>query len=720
MEDALILEKEDELGVGLNVRFNRLKELCKVGAKDTVNNVQLLFVSACHSKNTGEAFVESGVPHVIAVKTTTAIADIAASKFSKMFYRMLLDGNTVRYSFEEAKSFLYTHEKAGMQEESEKFLLLPAYDPKKHIADPHMVSIFSPGVRAAGEFNDLTTRAVCDIRPSIIEARNLVWCDIVQKIVGNARQQDMVIYVSGDQGMGKSEILKNCGKYVADRNLVQGVFFIDVKEKLECEPDHQLFQMIEEEFRVSGVVGDGSSNWEYCERPDQLLHLLKQAHEQQSMSGNEKDFLLILDHLFDYEDPRRPNFKRNWKETVERFIKKSLGYCRFVKILAASREPWRFRHGKGFCHVQVPSMNPEDAVTLLQFLAPPRQLDNPNRKFEENGVFADMDVDQIQKSKLMVWLDRECKNNPGVIDDICHHWQTHLTNGTGGFLHLNQLNPPVHFQDVIANYPSIVPVKPIDTNVFENVADFRKFLDNRQQKEDAWHQVCKICRANPETELDTRNFAQALAHVLQNFIGPFIEQHDYRRRPLTPAEIRQICSRRGLSRDISRSIGKKTFLKVFWPDFSKIIVLIYLIRHQYFMVNPLRVLGFVSKESVSKILGTVLKSRNQLFGGNPSGAFQLRFSTNYPGSLNLVYLDSKLQQKTILIGVSASRNCFKINVGGAEKDVKNLPHLFSWLKLKHLMVIDRLNSQAVDAGPIDSREMHRMSTEEAFGVHEHR
>ena len=49
--------------------------------------------------------------------------------------------------------------------------------------------------------------------------------------------------------------------------------------------------------------------------------------------------------------------------------------------------------------------------------------------------------------------------------------------------------------------------------------------------------------------------------------------------------------------------------------------------------------------------------------------------------------------------------------------MKSLPHLFSWLKLKHLMVIDRLNSQAVDAGPIELREMHRMSTEEAFGVY---
>jgi len=97
VEDALILEKEDDIGVGMHAPFHRLKELCKVGAQDTVNNVQLLFVSACHSKKTGEAFVLAGVPHVIAVKTTTAIADIAASKFSKMFYRKLLEGNTVRY-----------------------------------------------------------------------------------------------------------------------------------------------------------------------------------------------------------------------------------------------------------------------------------------------------------------------------------------------------------------------------------------------------------------------------------------------------------------------------------------------------------------------------------------------------------------------------------------------------------------------------------------------
>ena len=38
-------------------------------------------------------------------------------------------------------------------------------------------------------------------------------------------------------------------------------------------------------------------------------------------------------------------------------------------------------------------------------------------------------------------------------------------------------------------------------------------------------------------------------------------------------------------------------------------------------------------------------------------------------------MDSKWQQKTILIGVSASRNCFKINVGGSEKG--NISNQFS-------------------------------------------
>merc|ERR1719361_112081 len=130
------------------------------------------------------------------------------------------------------------------------------------------------------------------------------------------------------------------------------------------------------------------------------------------------------------------------------------------------------------------------------------------------------------------------------------------------------------------------------------------------------------------------------------------------------------------------------------------------------MTNPLRVLGFVTKESVSSIL------RNANDRADLGGCFQLRFSANYPGSLNLVYLDSRLQQKTILIGVSASRNCFKINVGGSEKDVRNLPALFSWLKLKHLMVVDRMNSESVDNGHVSSRDVHRISTEEVFGIHQ--
>ena len=42
--------------------------------------VQFVFVSACHSQGAGEAFVQAGVPHVVAVRTLETVSDKAAEK----------------------------------------------------------------------------------------------------------------------------------------------------------------------------------------------------------------------------------------------------------------------------------------------------------------------------------------------------------------------------------------------------------------------------------------------------------------------------------------------------------------------------------------------------------------------------------------------------------------------------------------------------------------
>lgn len=50
-------------------QVNRLKNLFQAGGVRT----QLAFISSCSSESTGNAFVEAGVPHVVAVKVKEAV-----------------------------------------------------------------------------------------------------------------------------------------------------------------------------------------------------------------------------------------------------------------------------------------------------------------------------------------------------------------------------------------------------------------------------------------------------------------------------------------------------------------------------------------------------------------------------------------------------------------------------------------------------------------------
>lgn len=51
-------------------QVRRLKKLFEAGGVKT----QLAFISSCKSELTGNAFVEAGVPHVVAVKAEEAVA----------------------------------------------------------------------------------------------------------------------------------------------------------------------------------------------------------------------------------------------------------------------------------------------------------------------------------------------------------------------------------------------------------------------------------------------------------------------------------------------------------------------------------------------------------------------------------------------------------------------------------------------------------------------
>ena len=92
----------------------------------SIGGVRLAFVSACHSRPAGQALVDAGVPHVVAVETAEPVLDYAATVFAREFYRFLATGRSVRDAFNVARDTIladaFIKDRAR---ESSKFVLLP-------------------------------------------------------------------------------------------------------------------------------------------------------------------------------------------------------------------------------------------------------------------------------------------------------------------------------------------------------------------------------------------------------------------------------------------------------------------------------------------------------------------------------------------------------------------------------------------------------------------
>jgi hypothetical protein len=67
LSDGLCFEDK---GIGLQViGADYLKDLLSAGGL----SLEFVFVSACHSKEIGDAFVKAGVPHVVCVKIDSQV-----------------------------------------------------------------------------------------------------------------------------------------------------------------------------------------------------------------------------------------------------------------------------------------------------------------------------------------------------------------------------------------------------------------------------------------------------------------------------------------------------------------------------------------------------------------------------------------------------------------------------------------------------------------------
>ena len=85
----------------------------------------------------GRAFLDCGVPVVVAVDNDHAVLDRASIQFARGFYDALVQGHTAKEAFEIGKTMVQHDAHLGQLEEHKKFILLgkPEYQNRKIFPD---------------------------------------------------------------------------------------------------------------------------------------------------------------------------------------------------------------------------------------------------------------------------------------------------------------------------------------------------------------------------------------------------------------------------------------------------------------------------------------------------------------------------------------------------------------------------------------------------------
>ena len=95
----------EEKGVLQKINQERLKEILSTYSNQ-IKNIDLVFASTCYSEALGKLFLEYGINNVIYIQGMNPVSDKAAIKFSELFYKELIKGNTIKDSFDKAKRLI--------------------------------------------------------------------------------------------------------------------------------------------------------------------------------------------------------------------------------------------------------------------------------------------------------------------------------------------------------------------------------------------------------------------------------------------------------------------------------------------------------------------------------------------------------------------------------------------------------------------------------------
>ena len=363
---------------GLHVlKMEELRHILKPGD----NKLDFVFVSACYSKATGEAFIQAGVKHVVCVKVDEMIQDSAAISFTRAFYIALLSGKSVKSSFQIAKEALVMSPYVcNSVVEGEKFILLPPTDDDDTLHDE---SIFDAGMvtewpehpaqcymgpKYKNQGLDSMDIEALHPRPIFSQYLPLPLPDFEGREVDMYRvitnlMRGRLVTLFADNGMGKTAVTTAVCNYIDDRNMIEdGVIYIKavgvttqlkfvekLKHALSTGP-----KQIMNRYNAILSASREELDYNYGNTDSEMLHHMEKAGaDNRSRLRDEEEniisclstlkVLIVIDHIDDLvpkpddddDDDNRVDFKL--------FLSMLLDQCGGVKVLVTCTDTLEFR-----------------------------------------------------------------------------------------------------------------------------------------------------------------------------------------------------------------------------------------------------------------------------------------------------------------------------------------------------------------------------------------
>lgn len=164
---------------------------------------RLVFLSGSNTVYTGNAFMKSGVQHVVCCEQSSAVEDAAAMTFTDQFYSHLLMGSTILIAFEKAKLLVLQRFDSV---DINKFMLLPANK-------DHQVQAFESGALKNSTQN--ADHGAVSSRQPQHQGQEIILYRIIQLVFS----KQVVNVVNGDTE-GCNSLAVPMFKYMSDRKSV--------------------------------------------------------------------------------------------------------------------------------------------------------------------------------------------------------------------------------------------------------------------------------------------------------------------------------------------------------------------------------------------------------------------------------------------------------------------------------------------------------------------